>query len=215
MTYRKYTQPSNRAYSVVNFKASDRDDGTIIGIASNIETDRVGDVLIPTGIKYQLPVVLLWQHSHKDPIGSVTSIKATSRGVEVVARIAVGATDEIDRVYRLVKAGVVRGLSVGFRPLEQPEVTKTGLLYRSWELLELSVVSVPANSGAGISAVKSACGATSVLHDFVPLSSARGGSIPLHGGSISLRSARGRPVGQRSDGSVRLSEPGVRLIRSR
>ena len=213
MTYRKYAQPTgNRAYSVVNFKASDRDDGTIIGVASTPELDRVGDSLIPTGVKYQLPVPLLWMHRHDAPVGSVTSIKATSRGIEVVAKIAVGASDEIDRVYRLVKAGVVRGLSVGFRALEQPEITNTGYLFRKWELLELSIVSVPANSGAGISAVKSACGLTSVVHDSIPLTSTRTGSIPLlsaRRSSVSLRST------SRGDGSIRLVQPTIRPISAR
>lgn len=217
MTYSKYAQPTiDRAYSTFSVKASDRDDGTIIGIASTIETDRVGDVLIPTGMKYQLPVPLLWMHSHRDPLGSVTSIKATSRGVEIVAKIAVNASDEINRIYRLVKAGVVRGLSVGFRPLEQPESTKTGFLFKKWELLELSIVSVPANSGAGISAVKSACG-VSLAHDFIPLRSAKSGSVPLLCGSVPLQSARGGPVSllPRRNGSVKLHTGSVRLITGR
>lgn len=215
MTYRKYSQPSNRAYAIFDVKASSRDDGTIVGIASTPELDRVGDVLIPTGAKYQLPIPLLWQHKHDKPIGHVTQAKITSRGIEVVGKIAVGATDEIDNVYKLVRAGLVQGLSVGFRALEQPEVTRTGLLYKSWELMELSVVTLPCNTGATITAVKSACGVASVLNDVIPLVSAHSGSVPLRSGSISLLSRRGDgsiPLRSRGDGSIKLRTGSIRLI---
>lgn len=190
MSYLKYTQPSNRAYSTINIKATDRGDGTIVGLASTPELDRAGDVLLPEGAVYRLPIPLLWQHDHGKPIGSVTSARVSASGIEIVAKIAVGATPEIDNSYALVRAGLVRGLSVGFRPLEQPEVTRTGYLYRAWEMMELSCVTIPCNAGATISAVKSACGQRSVSRS-IPLNT-KGGAIRLINGGIALNSTRAK-----------------------
>ncbi len=194
MSYRKFIQPSTRAYATLAVKTSGRYDGTIVGIASTPELDRSGDSLLPEGAVFNLPLPLLWQHDHSKPIGHVTSARVTSRGIEIVGKIAVGATAEIDNAYRMIRAGLVRGLSVGFRALEQPEVTRTGLLYRSWELMELSTVTIPCNASASITAVKHACGVRAASY-----------AIPLVGrfGSVKLREA----------GSIRLIKPGVRLVR--
>lgn len=197
MSYRKYAQPGSRAYATLTVKTSARDDGTITGIASTPELDRAGDVLLPEGAKFVLPLPLLWQHDHAKPLGHVTSARVTSRGIEIVGKIAVGATAEIDNAYRMIRAGLVRGLSVGFRALEQPEVTRTGLLYRSWELMELSTVTLPCNASATITAVKNACGVRPASYA-IPLSNRYGGSVKLRG-----------------TGSVKLITPGVRLIGGR
>ncbi|KQP35865.1 HK97 family phage prohead protease [Pseudorhodoferax sp. Leaf274] len=205
MTYLKYSQPSNRAYSTINIKATDRGDGTIVGIASTPELDRAGDVLLPEGAVYRLPIPLLWQHDHSKPIGHVTSARVGVRGIEIVAKIAVGATPEIDNAYSLIRAGLVRGLSVGFRPLELPEVTRTGYLYRSWEMMELSTVTIPCNQGATISAVKSACGQRGT-----------GFAIPLNSRSSTVKlTTRGSVPLKTSSSAVELYRPAVRLITTR
>lgn len=220
MSHLKYSQPSNRAYATLSVKTSARDDGTFVGVASTPALDRVGDSLLPEGAVFKLPLPCLWQHDHSKPIGHITSARVTSRGIEITGKIAVGATLEIDNYYKLIKAGLVQGLSVGFRALETPEVTRTGLLYRSWEMMEVSAVTLPCNTAATITSVKSACGVASV-HRSIPLVSSRGGSIPLisRGGSIpltsgpvSLRAARQSKSGRRSDGSVKLDNPAIRRI---
>jgi hypothetical protein len=49
-----------------------------------------------------------------------------------------------------VKAGVLRALSVGFAPIEMEPNGKGGFNFNKWELLEVSVVAVPANPGATV-----------------------------------------------------------------
>ena len=155
---------------------------------------------------FKLPLPLLWQHRHDQPIGHVTSAKVTSRGIEVIAKIALGVSEQIDRAYKLVQSGLVRGLSVGFRGLEVEQIA-TGLLFRRWEMLELSAVTIAANSGASITAVKAACGVRTAprLGGPVSLASPRGGGVKLttSGGGVKL-TQRG----------IRLVKPGVRLTRS-
>ena len=58
--------------------------------------------------------------------------------------------ESIDEIRRLVEADILRAVSVGFRPKEfkpRPE-TDYGLFYAKTELMECSLVSVPANPSA-------------------------------------------------------------------
>lgn len=145
----------DRAYSTLEIKRMDDDSGTITGIASTPTPDRMDDIVVPTGAKYRLPVPLLWQHNHSDPIGEVVEATVTDKGIEVVAKVALGVTDEIDRYWKLMKAGLVRGLSIGFRGLETEQIEGSwGVRFKAWEWLELSAVTIPANAEANIATVK-------------------------------------------------------------
>ncbi|KRS17525.1 phage major capsid protein [Roseovarius indicus] len=145
----------DRAYATLEIKEMDEDSGTITGIASTPATDRMDDIVLPEGAKYQLPIPLLWQHNHGDPIGQVTEAKVTKKGIEIVANVSRGVTDEIDRYWKLIKAGLVRGLSIGFRGLEVEQIEGSwGVRFKEWEWLELSAVTIPANAEANIATVK-------------------------------------------------------------
>lgn len=148
-----------RAYSLLQIKAADEDagEGIIRGIASTPSPDRADDVVVPEGATFTLPLPLLWQHNSREPIGHVTEAKVTKNGIEIVAKVALGVTDEIDRYWKLIRAGLVRGLSIGFRGLEIAEIPGSwGVKFLKWEWLELSAVTIPANGEASILAVKSA-----------------------------------------------------------
>jgi HK97 family phage major capsid protein/HK97 family phage prohead protease len=145
-----------RAYSLINIKAFDEEAGTITGIATTPTPDRADDIVVPEGVKFQLPIPLLWQHNSGQPIGHVTEATVTKDGIQIVAQIARGVTEEIDRAWKLIKAGLVRGLSIGFRGLETAQIEGSwGIKYLSWEWVELSAVTIPANAEASISTVKS------------------------------------------------------------
>lgn len=145
----------DRAYSTLEIKALDDETGTITGIASTPTPDRMDDIVLPEGAKYRLPIPLLWQHNHSDPIGHVTEAKVTAKGIEVVAKVALGVTEDIDRYWKLMKAGLVRGLSIGFRGLKVAQIEGSwGVEFQEWEWLELSAVTIPANAEASIATVK-------------------------------------------------------------
>lgn len=145
----------DRAFSTLQIKAMDDDSGTITGIASTPSTDRMDDIVEPDGAQFKLPIPLLWQHNHDDPIGHVIEATVSKDGIEVVATISRGVTAEIDRYWKLIKAGLVRGLSIGFRGLDvDPIEGSFGVRFKSWEWLELSAVTIPANSEATIASVK-------------------------------------------------------------
>ncbi len=146
-----------RGYSTFEVKAVDDDAGIIEGIASTPSTDRMGDIVEPKGATFKLPLPLLWQHNAREPLGHVISAKVTDAGIAIRAQIMRGVLPEIDRAWTLIKAGLVRGLSIGFRATEEPEPIKGtwGLKFTKWEWLELSAVTIPANSDATIQTIKS------------------------------------------------------------
>lgn len=151
-----------KAYSTLTVKSvTDNDDERIItGIASTPSTDRDDDVLEPMGAKFALPIPLLWQHNHNQPIGEVVDAKITEKGIEITAKIAKIDEDgklksRIDEAWQSIKSGLVKCLSVGFKVKEYNYFDNSwGLHIKEWEWYELSVVTVPANPDAVISSVK-------------------------------------------------------------
>ena len=151
----------NRAYSLFEIKAFDDEKRELDGVATTPTPDRLGDVVEPKGAVFKLPLPLLWQHMSDKPIGHVTSAKVTNSGISIRAKLV--KTDEpgtlkdrLDEAWQSLKLGLVRGLSIGFSPLEQAQIKDTySYRFLSWEWLELSAVTVPANSEATIQTVKS------------------------------------------------------------
>jgi HK97 family phage prohead protease len=144
-----------RAYSVLQLKAVDDDLRLIEGVASTPEVDRVGDIVVPEGAQFKLPIPLLWQHRADQPIGHVTQAKVTKDGIEIKAQIAKGVLPRIDEAWALIKAGLVRGLSIGFNATDtEPIKNSFGVRFLKWEWLELSAVTIPANAEASITAIK-------------------------------------------------------------
>lgn len=148
----------HRAYSLFEVKAFDESTGEFTGVASTPTIDRQGDIVVPRGAEYTLPLSLLWQHRSSEPIGLITWAKVTSAGIEVKGRVFKDLTPRIAEAWTMILAGLVRGLSIGFRPKEQepldPDKPWNGLRYLKWEWLELSAVTIPANAEATIQTVK-------------------------------------------------------------
>ncbi|WP_250162199.1 HK97 family phage prohead protease [Psychrobacter sp. WY6] len=151
-----------KAYSVLKVKAitEDADTRTITGIASTPSQDRDNDVMEMEGARFALPIPLLWQHNHNEPIGEVTSATVTAEGIEIVATIVKideeGALkSRTDEAWQSIKSGLVKCLSIGFRLLEYNYLEDSyGLHIKEWEWYELSAVTVPANPDALITSVK-------------------------------------------------------------
>ena len=136
------------------------DDGSvnIKGYASTNDTDRAGDVIEKEawekgGLEnYTNNPVILFNHDYNRPIGRATGLETDDRGLRITANISKSAGD----VTNLVKEGILRALSVGFRVKDADYIEETdGLKISDAELFEVSVVSVPANQAATFSVAKS------------------------------------------------------------
>ena len=150
-----------KAYSTLRVKAvTDGDERIITGIASTPTPDRDNDIIEPSGATFALPIPLLWQHNHNQPIGEVTDAKVTDAGIEITATIAKidepgTLKDRIDEAWQSIKSGLVKCLSVGFKTKEYNYIEQPwGLHIKEWEWYELSVVTVPANPDAMITSLK-------------------------------------------------------------
>ncbi len=157
-SYVKNAPMTQKAYSLLTFeKALDDDQRIIKGLASTPAPDRSNDIVDPLGAVFKLPIPLLSQHDHSKPIGEVTDAKVTKNGIEFTAKIAKGL-DYVDTAWTQIKLGLIKGVSVGFRPIEYEEFKNDngyGIKFKKWEWFELSAVTIPANSQATISMIKS------------------------------------------------------------
>lgn len=150
----------NIAYSVLTVKEVSEDKRIIRGMATTPEADRVGDIVEPMGASFGKNLPLLWMHRHDMPVGTVNFGKPTDKGIPFEARLPVVAEPSqlkarIDEAWASVKAGLIRAVSIGFRPLEWSIIDDTGgMRFTKSEIFELSLVSVPANAGATITEIK-------------------------------------------------------------
>jgi len=154
----------NRAYALLELKTLNEARRTFTGIATTPAADRMGDVVEPKGAKFKLPLPLLWQHDSRQPIGWVTRARVTPAGIEIDGEVADVAEpgmlrDRLLEAWQTIKAKLVGGLSIGFTPLSEEPINPKDpwgpKKYLSWEWLELSAVTIPANQQATISMVKS------------------------------------------------------------
>lgn len=148
----------NRAYSLLEIKSLDDDLRIITGMATTPEPDRVGDIVEPLGAKFAAEIPLLWQHQHSSPVGFARFGKPTKAGIPFTAELPKIndpglLKDMIDMAWQAVKAKLVKGVSIGFRALEYAYMD-TGTRFLQTEIIELSLVTIPANASATIQTIK-------------------------------------------------------------
>ncbi len=153
---------THRAYSQLEIKAVNDDEWVIEGIASTPAPDRSLDVVEPLGAKFALPMPLLWQHNSQEPIGHVEFAKPTAKGIPFKARLINpdSVTSEILKArlqlaWDSMKSKLVNFVSIGFRVLEYSVLESGGWRITSWEWMELSPVTIPAQPEAVITGIKS------------------------------------------------------------
>lgn len=152
----------NRGYSLLTVKSMDSGDEDFIvkGVATTPAPDREGDILEPLGMKFQNPLALLWQHRQSEPVGTVIFDTPTKDGITFTARLprikeAGKLRDRIEEAIQSIKSGIVRAVSVGFQAKEAERLQDGGFRILKSEVLELSLVTIPANQEATIYSAKS------------------------------------------------------------
>lgn len=131
--------------------------GEFTGYASTWDEDAYGDRLLPGSFKKTLADSgrrpLLWSHRPDEPVG-VIDLAEDQRGLRARGKLIL----EVERAreaYALLKAGALKGLSIGFVP-RKFEYVDGGekRLIREAELYEVSLTPFPANRYATVSDVR-------------------------------------------------------------
>lgn len=127
---------------------------TFEGYASKFNgLDSYGDSIIPgafakTIAQRKNPIVMLYGHSAAKPIGKWLSVAEDEHGLKVRGELTPGNTDS-ENVRALMRHGAISGLSIGYYPVAEEMKGDTRLL-KEIELVEISVVSVPADDDARV-----------------------------------------------------------------
>src|SRR5215207_6321178 len=122
-------------------------------VLSDDTKDRMGDVIDAKGwvlANFKKNPIALFNHSSNFPIGTWTNVRVEGKRLVGNLKLAAeGTSDRIDEILRLVEQGILRAVSVGFSSIEREALAdNSGILFKRQELLETSLVSVPANPKA-------------------------------------------------------------------
>ena len=149
----------NRLELAAEVKAVDGQEGVISGLASTFgNIDLHGDIIAPGAFQDSLGqrkgVAMLDHHDMRAPIGRWTRMYETERGLEVEGQL----TLEVQRareLYALAKDGALGGMSIGFRVMDDEVDRASGVrTIKQVDLMEISLVAMPANPQAVIERVK-------------------------------------------------------------
>lgn len=135
--------------------------------------DRDGEVLISQGMdasEYEKNPVVFYNHDYAQPIGKISDIRRGDGKIDATIQFAqrpegFEGSYFPEFVESLVEQGIVKGISVGFVPLEggtrrasskdqsdYGDEVKT--VFSKWKLLEVSVAPLPANGDALVQSVR-------------------------------------------------------------
>lgn len=140
----------------VKAQLSVTDEGEIEGIAWPFGSpDRVGDVIEKGAFANALPPLpMLASHDQKEVVGVWSEITETTEGLHVKGRLLVDDVPKAREIRALVRAGAMRGLSIGFATLKSLPRKGRGRTITALELVEVSPVAVPSHPGARILSAK-------------------------------------------------------------
>lgn len=106
---------------------------------------------------------LLWQHDAAQPIGAWREMREDTHGLYVRGDLFIDDVVRAREAYKLMRERVVNGLSIGYRVRQSQRDSKSGVrVLTDVDLIEVSMVTFPANDSARILRVKSALAAGSV-----------------------------------------------------
>src|SRR5690625_4364319 len=109
----------NKAHVALTINAVHDEARLIEGWATRPEKDRVGDIVVPTGVEYKLPLPFLLDHDHSQAVGEVDHVDVSDEGIKFRAHIKKidepgPVKDLVDKAWQLVRHGLRRSVSIGF-----------------------------------------------------------------------------------------------------
>lgn len=137
-----------------------KQDTGVLWTLTTQEVDRTGDIVVSTGMqKPNTHIPVKFNHGYGSsagsvPIGKIDKKNLTVNNKSVDGLVEFDKNDEFAQlIERKVNDNILTTGSIGFNPLSWDEIKNdqnrtTGYKYNSWELLEFSIVPVPANRSA-------------------------------------------------------------------
>lgn len=130
------------------------DSGVIEGIAWPFGApDRAGDEILPAAFAGAVGKRLPMLAGHSVPVGAWDHISVDGDGLKVKGRLLIDDVPEARSIRALAKEGVM-ALSVGFLTKKSTPRKGGGRTISDLDLVEVSIVAVPANAGARITNAK-------------------------------------------------------------
>jgi HK97 family phage major capsid protein/HK97 family phage prohead protease len=123
-------------------------------VMSDDSVDRMGDVIEQDGWQldnFRRNPIALFGHSSGFPIGKWHDVAVKDGQLRGRLELMPAVSDRLREIQAAVAAGVLRAVSVGFRPMDMEPLEGSkdgGYRFTKSELVECSLVSVPANPNA-------------------------------------------------------------------
>jgi len=126
-------------------------------VMSDASVDRYDDTIDVNGWdlkNFSKNPIALFSHDSYFPIGQWEKIGVRDKALKGHLKMAPeGTSPRIDELRKLIEAGILKAVSVGFRPIEYQDISNSGgIRYLKSELVECSLVAVPANPNAVMTA---------------------------------------------------------------
>ncbi|KQV78481.1 peptidase U35 [Massilia sp. Root351] len=133
--------------------------GSVFGVV-----DSYSEVVAPGAFKNSLAQLaakgrslpILWQHRTGEPIGAWTSLKEDGHGLLGDGELWLDDAQYARIAYKGMQSKSITGLSIGYYVIKSSYNEKTGIrTLEELDLVEVSIVTVPANDEARIDSIKS------------------------------------------------------------
>jgi HK97 family phage prohead protease len=130
------------------------EDNPLEYIMSDATVDRMGDVIEPDGWKlsnFKKNPVAFFGHDTRFIVGGWKSVRVENGALRGQLELMDPVSDRLREIAGAVKAGILRAVSVGFRPVKSEPIEgskRGGMRFLEQELVECSLVGVPANPNA-------------------------------------------------------------------
>ena len=121
-------------------------------VMSDATVDRYGDVVEPSGWKlanFKRNPIALFGHDSSFVIGNWKNLRVEAgKLIGELVMLPAGFSARVDEIRAFIEAKMLRAVSVGFRGLKAEPIGNGGTRFTESELVECSVVAIPANPNA-------------------------------------------------------------------
>jgi HK97 family phage prohead protease len=135
------------------------DSGSFSGYASTYgNVDHGGDICMPGCFTQSIQMQgkgypILWQHDARAPIG-IGRITDDPKGLLLNGQLLL-VDPTAEKAQQFMKAGIVKGLSIGFEAIKAAATPDGGRMLNEVRLWEVSIVTFPMNEQATVTSIKS------------------------------------------------------------